>query len=65
MSDGLTELFNNRKEILGEERTKTLFAETASRTPEQIIEYMVKAGEKWAAGQALEDDITMVVLKVR
>jgi serine phosphatase RsbU (regulator of sigma subunit) len=65
MSDGLTELFNNRKEILGEERTKTLFAETASRTPEQIIEYMVKAGEKWAAGQALEDDMTMVVLKVR
>jgi serine phosphatase RsbU (regulator of sigma subunit) len=65
MSDGLTEMFNNHKEILGEDRTKTLFAETAGRSPKQIIEYMVKAGEKWAAGQALEDDITMVVLKVR
>jgi serine phosphatase RsbU (regulator of sigma subunit) len=65
MSDGFTEMFNNRKEIFGEERTKMLFEKTANRSPEQIIEYLVKAGEKWAGEHALEDDVTLVVLKVR
>jgi serine phosphatase RsbU (regulator of sigma subunit) len=65
MSDGITEMFNQRKEMLGEERTEMLFAETAGQSPAQIIDHMVKAGETWAGGQALEDDMTFVALKVR
>jgi serine phosphatase RsbU (regulator of sigma subunit) len=65
MSDGITEMFNQRKEMLGEERTEKMFAETAGLSPEQIIEHMVKAGEAWAGGHTLEDDMTFVALKVR
>lgn len=65
LSDGITEMFNEQKEMLGAERTKNLFAQTATKSPEQIIEYMVRAGEEWAGRSTLRDDMTFVAMKVR
>ena len=65
MSDGITEMFSERKETLGEERLMSLFAEAVSKSPGDIIEYLMRAGEEWANGHIQEDDITLVVLKIK
>ena len=65
MSDGLPEMFNTHGEMLGEERAKTLFKEAAGNPPQNILNHMVKAGEDWAKGQELKDDITFVVVKMK
>ena len=65
MSDSFEEMFNQQDEMLGDERAKTLFEETAADSPEEIIEHLKKAGEAWANGRAQQDDVTFVVLKVK
>jgi serine phosphatase RsbU (regulator of sigma subunit)/ligand-binding sensor domain-containing protein len=65
MSDGLPERFNERGEVLGEERVKRLFEEAGHQSPEQIIEHLVDAGKAWANGQPQNDDVTLVVVKVK
>ena len=65
LSDGFEEMFNPQNEILGEERVKQLFEETAADSPEKIIEHLKNAGDAWASGRAQEDDVTFVVIKVK
>jgi len=65
MSDGITEMFSDKKEMLGEKRIVSLFTEAASKSPGEIIKYLNSAGEDWANGHIQEDDITLVVLKVK
>ena len=65
MSDGLPEMFNDQGEMLGDERTKTLFKEVAHQSPEQVIEHLVAAGKAWANGRAQGDDMTFMVMKMK
>ena len=65
MSDGFEEMFNPQNEMLGDEEVKTLFEETAAKSPESIINHLKKAGETWASGRDQEDDVTFVVVKVK
>ena len=65
MSDGFEEMFNPQDEMLGEEQAKVLFEETATDSPEEIIEHLKKAGESWANGRAQQDDVTFVVVKIK
>ena len=65
MSDGLPETFNKQDEMLGYEKAIKLFEEAANKSPEEIISYLVNAGNKWANGRIQDDDITFVVLKVK
>jgi serine phosphatase RsbU (regulator of sigma subunit) len=65
MSDGFAELFNPEDEILGDEQVKILFKESASDTPDKIIDHMKKARDGWAGGRDQADDITFVVIKVK
>ncbi len=58
-------MFKPHDEMLGDEQVKKLFEETASDSPEKIIEHLKKAGEAWANGRAQEDDVTFVVMKVK
>jgi serine phosphatase RsbU (regulator of sigma subunit) len=44
---------------------EALFAEVATDTPEAIIERLTAGGEAWAEGRPQDDDITLVVLKVK
>jgi serine phosphatase RsbU (regulator of sigma subunit) len=65
MSDGFPELFNEQGDIFDYDRVKTTFAEVAHRTPREIVEQFVGAGESWAGGAPQKDDMTFVVLKVK
>ncbi|MFQ5606165.1 MAG: PP2C family protein-serine/threonine phosphatase, partial [bacterium] len=65
LSDGFEEMFNPQDEMLGEERVKVLFEQTAANSPEEIIEHLKKAGEAWASGRAQQDDVTFVVVKIK
>lgn len=64
MSDGLPEMFNREGEILDYPAMKTIFAEAATRAPQEIIAHLTQAGEAWANGRPQDDDVTFVVLKV-
>ena len=65
MSDGFEELFNRQNEMLGMEQVKSLFAEHAAKSPDEIIESLIQAGQEWADGRNQEDDITFVVIKAK
>ncbi len=65
MTDGLPERLNPLDEYFDYDRTKELFAEAASGTPEEICETLLKACEDWAEGRPQDDDITLVVLKAK
>jgi serine phosphatase RsbU (regulator of sigma subunit) len=65
MSDGFTEMFNVESDILGEDRAKALLKEVGQSAPEQIIEHLVMAGKAWANGRPQNDDVTLVVVKVK
>lgn len=65
MSDGFPELLNSNNEMFGYERTKNLFKELATESPEKIISNLEEEGLKWIKDTDLIDDITFVVIKVK
>ena len=65
MSDGLPELLNPDLEEFGYPRVETLFAEVAAEAPEEIIQRLRRNSEEWAAGRPQDDDVTLVVVKVK
>ena len=65
MSDGLPEMLNHRNEMLDYPKTKELFTEVAENSPKKILEHMYKMSAKWARGRPSEDDVTLVVIKVK
>jgi serine phosphatase RsbU (regulator of sigma subunit) len=65
MSDGLPERLNPADEEYGYPRVEALFAEVAAATPGEIIQRLTQGGQEWAASRPQDDDITLVVLKVK
>ena len=65
LSDGLPELFNDKKEMFDYPRVKEVFTKVGDKSPENIINHFVKAGDEWSDNGNLNDDITFVVLKVK
>lgn len=65
MSDGLPEMLNPENEMLDYPKTKELFAEVANQSPQAIIDHLFNAGMSWAQGRPPEDDVTLVVMKVK
>lgn len=63
MTDGLLELFNANREMLGLERVKEALRVVAHRPPDAIISHLRSVGEAWQAGCLQEDDVTFFVLK--
>ncbi len=63
-SDGLTENFNERQEMFGEDRLLELLLENRKLSPEKLKELIIKQVESFASGISLYDDFTMVILKV-
>jgi phosphoserine phosphatase RsbU/P len=63
MSDGLPERFNPASELFEYERTKEAFSAHACAAPRAIVEGLLKAGDEWAKGRPLNDDLTLVILK--
>ena len=65
LTDGLPERLNPQDEYFDYDRTKALFAEAASGTPEAICEALLQGSKEWAEGRPQDDDITLVVLKAK
>jgi len=65
MSDGFPELFNENKEMFGYKRTRNLFEELATETPEVIITKLKDAGSEWVNNREPDDDVTFVVIKFK
>jgi serine phosphatase RsbU (regulator of sigma subunit)/streptogramin lyase len=64
-SDGLAELFNDKKEMYDYARVKSTFERIGSNDVQQIIDDLVEEVDKWRNGNAPNDDVTFVVLKVK
>lgn len=67
MSDGLSEMFNPDREILGYGRLITALRQidTTALSAAAILEQVAKIGDEWADGHPLYDDVTTVVIKVQ
>lgn len=65
MSDGLPERFNTEGEILDYPTVAKLVGQSGDKSPKEMIEYLLKCGEKWANGRPQDDDMTFVALKVK
>jgi len=65
MSDGLAERFNEQGEMLDYDPIKRSLAESADRSPQEIISQLVGIGEAWAGNRPQDDDVTLVVIKRR
>jgi sigma-B regulation protein RsbU (phosphoserine phosphatase) len=67
MSDGLPETFNSRRELLGFKQLRQSLRQfdAALLTTEQILEQVISVGDQWAAGHPIQDDVTVVALKVK
>ncbi len=63
-SDGLTENFNEREELFGEDRLLELLLENRKLPPERLKALIIKEMENFASGVSLHDDFTIVILKV-
>ena len=65
MSDGLEEMFDPRDEILGPGAVAEAFSRVASKAPQEALEALIESGNRWAQGQPPQDDVTLLVLKMR
>jgi serine phosphatase RsbU (regulator of sigma subunit) len=63
VSDGLTELFNQKKEILGIEKVSEFLNNSAHKTADEIIRNILSQSKLWSADSPLQDDLTIVALK--
>jgi serine phosphatase RsbU (regulator of sigma subunit) len=65
LTDGFAERMNNKKEILGWDKGKQLLTEMNGLSADQIIKEFVKASYQWGGERQQDDDITLVVFKVK
>ncbi len=65
MSDGMPEMFNEKKEMFGYSSVKNIVSEIGNRSPQEIIEYLTKKGEEWLDKKIQDDDVTFVVMKMK
>ena len=64
-TDGVTEAVNNNLELLGEQRLNDLLSRYASQSAQQILDEVFNAVEVFAEGRSQEDDITLIIIKVK
>ena len=65
MSDGLPETRDPAGTLFGYERVAATLREAASLEPQAIIESLSRAAADWAHGRPPEDDLTLVVLRLK
>ena len=64
-SDGLMELFNEKREQLGVERIGDKLKEIASGEASEILEGMKNLRDEWLGNAHQEDDVSIVVMKAK
>lgn len=65
MTDGLMELFNDRREMLGLERIERTLMETIDYSASDVLNSLTGLIELWTGPSGNEDDITLMVLKAK
>ena len=65
MTDGLPEQKNAAEEMFDYDRVQKAFGEVASGTPDEIIAHLAKAGESWMGSAVQDDDITLMVVRMK
>lgn len=65
MTDGLAEVANPDGDLLGYDRATRFFAESADLDPESAIERLLELAAEYNEGTPLQDDMTLMVLKVQ
>ena len=49
--------------MFGYDRIKELMRVHASKSPQMLLEELLRTGDEWAAGKVADDDITFVALR--
>ncbi|MCF8241315.1 MAG: SpoIIE family protein phosphatase [Melioribacteraceae bacterium] len=65
LTDGITEQFNEENELLGYPKVKDILKSSHNDSPKQIIRNIISAGEEWGNNVSQNDDITLLVIKVK
>jgi len=65
MTDGYTELFNEKKEMLDDYRVKEYFLQNASRSADKIIDDLIRRGKKWRGTEPQADSPLPSVIQLR
>lgn len=63
MSDGLTELFNPDRDMLGIHKVEELMKNSSGLSAGDIVNQIRQLIETWSGGREPDDDITFIVLK--
>ena len=63
LTDGLPEQKNGNQEMFDYAQVQQVFVEGIGGSPESIIQRLVSAGDSWMSGVALDDDITLLVIR--
>jgi serine phosphatase RsbU (regulator of sigma subunit) len=64
LTDGLPELFNVNKELLGYEKIKEVLVLNSGKNPGDIIKSLINEASEWQSGSPQNDDITIIAIKV-
>lgn len=65
MSDGLMELFDSNREMLGIEKIENMLKHSAGLSADEIIQQLNQLIKIWSDGNEPEDDITMLIVKIQ
>ncbi|MBF8296121.1 MAG: signal transduction histidine kinase [Bacteroidetes bacterium] len=65
LTDGLPEQKNAAGEMFDYTRVKESFTDIGGASPDDIIAHLMNKGEEWMRGAIQDDDITMLVVKVK
>ncbi len=65
MSDGLMELFDENRQLLGIEKIEQILDSSSDLNPSDIINQFKLLTAQWAGNSGNDDDITLMVIKVK
>jgi serine phosphatase RsbU (regulator of sigma subunit) len=65
MSDGLPEMIGPDEEVFGYERVGSILKETGALPPQSVIDHYSEVAEGWANGRPQDDDVTMIVMRLK
>lgn len=63
-TDGIWEAINDKGEMFGKERLKNLICQYAQKSAEKILEIVLSTHEEYTANTIVEDDLTLLFIKV-
>ncbi len=63
-TDGLVEVFNERKEIFGYDRFKSLVMRSAELAVDSSVEFIYNELHEWRSFRSFDDDFTLIIIEI-